>query len=1189
MTILRDVLPIPRRPVVPFVLALCVAAGLALTAAPAFAQGEGPGWQLFANTLPTNLVPAKAPGEPSGTIGIDVFNVGAGASTGTITVTDVLPPGVTATDAGQLAFPGYEFGLNPPLIHGVWNCTGNGEGPFPKVMGATVVTCTNDPVRLPTIQGGGGSPDLRGIGGQANPQPVIGIAVEAPHEAVELKNRVSISGGGALGPASTEDPVTISTALPKQQIAHADSWFSNADGTVDTQAGSHPYTATTVIALATALENGSNEAYPPGGEVRDLEVKVPPGFVGDLHKLAQCTKPELVRQACPPESIVGVLDAASYGSTSNTKPVFNMVPPPGVPAELAWEYADFQTLITFSVQTGGDYGIVAHVNNFPEAEVFQSILTLWGVPEEASHDRWRGIINGGCTQAEINGSAPYKGYSGVGGYNYCLEDPGAVVQPFLTLPTSCGEAQPFTLTELGTWQDPTATSEQRFLNHDADDAPAGFTGCGSLTFGSSISTATDTSKTDAPAGLTVEVKPTLGGLEVPGQLASADIQNTTVALPPGLVINPGQASGLTACGPTEDALTTEAERANGEENAGPASCANTSKVGTVTIQSPLIEADEEKQFEGDVYLLKSNPPELRLLVAASADGVNLKLVGDASLCETAGEELHGQHCAAPGQLITTFQGTPQLPFTVFKLSFSGGPQAALATPTRCGAYTTNADFTPWSSPLGEDALTNASFSLSEGAGGAPCPSGALPFAPTLTAGATTDHAGGFTGFTMLLQRGDGQQRIEKLQFKAPPGLSGMISSVPLCGEPQAAQGTCPASSHIGHVSVTSGPGAYPLLVPQPGEPEAGIFLTGPYEGAPFGLSIVTPIITGPFNLGTIVTRAKIEVDPNTAQVTITTDPLPQIIKGVPTDLRSVQAVIDRPGFMFNPTNCEAASFSGTAYGVAPPDVSEPGETAAISSRFQVGSCRELAFTPKFSVSTSGKTSRANGASLTAKLAYPTAAQGTQANIARVKVDLPKQLPSRLTTLQKACTAAQFETNPAGCPAASIIGHATVHTQLLPVPVMGPVYFVSHGGEAFPSLTIVLQGDNVTIDLVGTTFISKAGITSTTFKTVPDVPFNTFELTLPEGKYSALAANGNLCTSKLAMPTEFVAQNGAEIKQSTLISVAGCAKAKTLTRAQQLTKALKACHKQDGKNRSRQQQCEKAARKKFGPVKKKGRK
>ncbi|HEY3864589.1 MAG TPA: hypothetical protein VGL54_00710, partial [Solirubrobacteraceae bacterium] len=285
----------------------------------------------------------------------------------------------------------------------------------------------------------------------------------------------------------------------------------------------------------------------------------------------------------------------------------------------------------------------------------------------------------------------------------------------------------------------------------------------------------------------------------------------------------------------------------------------------------------------------------------------------------------------------------------------------------------------------------------------------------------------------------------------------------------------------------------------------------------------------------------------------------------------------RSDFQFNPTSCEKMAVTGTIH-------SSEDASDSISVPFQVTNCRDLNFTPKFAVSTGAKTSKADGASLTVKVSEPAGSLGTQANLARVKVELPKQLPSRLTTLQKACTDAQFNANPAGCPSASEIGHATVHTPLLSVPLTGPVIFVSHGGEAFPSLTMVLQGDGVTIDLVGATFISKTGVTSTTFKTVPDQPFSTFELTLPTDKYSALTGLGNLCTEKLTMPTEFIAQNGSEIHEDTKIGVTGCKKAKkALTRAQKLKKALKTCHT---KKKSKHASCEKAARKKYGPANKK---
>ena len=338
------------------------------------------------------------------------------------------------------------------------------------------------------------------------------------------------------------------------------------------------------------------------------------------------------------------------------------------------------------------------------------------------------------------------------------------------------------------------------------------------------------------------------------------------------------------------------------------------------------------------------------------------------------------------------------------------------------------------------------------------------------------------------------------------------------------------------------------------------YLTGPYNGAPYGLAVVVPAVAGPFHLGNVVVRQRLEINPITAQVTDVSDPFPSILDplgangqtaGIPIKLRRVDVDIDGVGgmnkFTFNPTNCGKLQVGGQI-------ASTQGAVSNQATPFQVTNCATLKFAPKFTVSTSGKTSKANGASLTAKVTYPSAPQGTYADVAKVKVELPKALPSRLTTLQKACTAAQFAANPAGCPAASFIGKATVHTPILADALTGPAIFVSHGGEAFPSLEIVLQGSGVTIDLVGTTFISKSGSTSTTFKTVPDAPFTSFELTLPEGKYSALAANvpakakGSFCGQKLTMPNEFISQNGATIHETTKVVVTGCPPARKPAKA-----------------------------------------
>jgi hypothetical protein len=947
----------------------------------------------------------------------------------------------------------------------------------------------------------------------------------------------TVTGGEAAGQlvasATVNQPLTISSSPAAFGLEQGSllAEFANELGGSETQAGAHPYNLGISFRFATKLRDGS---YEPSQNVKDIAVELPPGVAGNQLALERCATAVLEEARCQGASQLGAIHPAISGGVALTRyALFNMKPDNGHTNELGFNIQDVLSLhMPSSVRTGGDYGITSMSPNIPDGagSLMGAEVQVWGVPAAASHTSER--VLAGWAAAEYHGKNPHTAEE-YGGHPSPLPP-----TPFFTMPSVCGKPLVFKVV-VDSYVDP-----GRLLSDGTPDltdgnwkrysvSQPGMSGCERLQgFAPDITVVPDTKFADTPAGATVDVGVPQGeGLTNPEVLANPTVQNTTVTLPAGLVINPGQANGLGACQFSEDGVGTT----------GPPSCPGSSKVGTVQIETPLL----PDKLEGDVYVLQSDPPNLKLLVAASADDVNIKLVGDVHLDE------------ATGQITTTFSGTPQLPFTHFKLTFSGGAQAALMTPASCGVYATSADFTPWSSPFAPDFLSADGFALTSGPGGSPCAS-PLPFSPELIAGPTTDQAGGFTDFSLLLQRNDGEQRIAALQFKTPAGLSGMISKIQLCQEPQAAAGTCSAASQIGHTVVGAGAGPAPLYIPEAGQPPAPIYLTGPYKGAPFGLSIVVPVIAGPFNLGTVVVRAAISVDPTTAQITVTTDPLPQILAGVPTNLRQINTVIDRPGFMFNPTNCDPSAFSGVAQ-------SAQGTTAAISSRFQVGSCQSLAFKPNFKVTTQGKTSKAKGASLDAKIVYPTTTPGanqasSQSNIAYAKVDLPRQLPSRLTTLQQACTAAQFAANPAGCPAASVVGHAKVITPLLPVPVEGPAYFVSHGGEAFPSLTMVLQGDGVTVDLVGTTFIKK-GVTSSTFKSVPDVPFSSFELYLPEGKYSALAANGNLCSSKLVMPTAFIGQNGAEIHQSTKIGVTGCPKAKPKkkTKAKKARKSSHAGH------------------------------
>jgi hypothetical protein len=1118
-------------------LCLPILVGLLVVLSPAIARADAPapGWEAFGRTAPTVMEPGHV-----GDVWVYVYNTGA-VEGGEGVLRDTLPKGLTAT--------------------GGENCSGT-----------TVVTCA-----LPAP---GGNPQASLYPGEGQPDAVKIPVTVAPGMSGEGLNSVVVEGGGATDVARTSFPVRFGTQAPGPGFSGFDMWASNTDGSVDTQAGSHPFEVTLAFSTNTVLNEAGEELLT--GEPRDLDFRLPPGLVGNPNAVPQCPRAdfdeaengEKARKACPASTRIGFEDIEFEGG-SGVLPIYNIVPPPGVAAQFGFTLSGITVLLNAKVRSGGDYGITEHVFNVPERKIRFSSTTIWGNPSEEGLDVLRRGGSPGCVPGP-GGGCVYTGPQ----------------EPFLTTPTSCEGPQPIFGEIIGTWEDLYARPPvAEIKTHNSEGTQVGFTGCSRLShFNPTATIAPDTTAADTPAGLGAEVRVPQG--VNPEQLSTAGLKDTTVTLPPGVVINPGQATGLVACppgkGPGTENLPASTGEGESEEWDGPPECPSASKVGTDEINTPLL-ADP---LVGNVYILQNNPPHLQLLVAASADGVNLKLIGEVNLNE------------ATGQITTTFKNTPDFPFTVFKLAFSGGAQAALATPTRCNtaefpAYTSEAAFTPWSSPFVAEALSLSSFEITSGpAGGGSC-GATLPFSPTLTAGSTTDQAGGYTNFTMLLQRGDGQQRIDGLQFKAPAGLTGFLSHVPLCTNAQAEANACPAASKIGHTVVESGPGPYPLVIPEAGQEPAPIYLTEGYGGAPFGLSIVVPLHVGPFTLETQRVRASIAIDPYTSQLTVTTNPLPQEVAGIPTDLREVDAVIERPEFMVNPTNCKAQAFTGTAYGTPPPGQGGPqggaggsGSSAPLSYRFQVGACQALKFEPKFTVSTAGKTSKANGASLTAKVSYPNVPQGTDADIGYVKIELPKQLPSRLTTLQRACTNAQFEANPAACPSESKIGYATVHTPLLPVPLTGPAIFVSHGGEAFPSLTVVLQGDGVTVDIVGTTFISKAGITSTTFKTVPDDPFSTFELTLPQGKFSALTTNVptkahySLCGQKLTMPNELVGQNGAVLKQTTAVRVMGCpptrAKVKALTRSQKLQKALKACRKQKG---SKRQQCEKAARRRLGPVKK----
>ena len=915
----------------------------------------------------------------------------------------------------------------------------------------------------------------------------------------------------------------------------ASSTVSNAGGALATQAGSHPYALTTSIVFNHVVtgEEGGHLRIRTYGDPKDIELNLPVGTIVDpLATGTRCTEAELERQegpaSCPNAAAVGVVSIYLDNREVLDEPVYNMAPPAGVPVELGLNAAGIGIIMHVGgrLRTGSDYGLSADISEISaQRPIYGLELTLWGNPSNASHDEERGL----CADEEAKQSFKVTGI-----HESCPVERTST--PFLTLPSSCTGELLTTTVSTDSWQEPGGLNpdgtpdlgDPRWQTVSSSSPP--LTGCGSLGFNPELTVSTaepQAASAESPSGLSIDLK--LPQEESVNVAASADLKEASVALPAGFAISPSAAGGREACTPAEIELG----------NAKAPTCPEAATVGTAKLATPLL----EDPLEGSIYLAQpyANEPAfgspehpggslLAVYLVAEADGVLIKLAGRVE----AG--------AQTGQLTIAFASLPQLPIGELQLNLYGGERALLVTPASCGSYTVQSTLTPWS---GTPAVTRTSnLEIDSVPGGGACPNGG--FAPSFTAGTVENQAGTSSAFTLTLARRDGEQRFGAFTVKLPAGLSGILGGVALCPEPQASEGDCPPSAEIGTATVGAGPGSDPFYLPAPGQPANRIYLTGAYGGAPFGLSIVVPALVGPFDLGTIVVRASVAIDPRTAQLTISSGPLPQIFAGIPLDIRTLELNIDRPGLILNPTGCAQQSIAGTI-------VSAAGASAAVSSPFQAVNCAREPFRPRLLALTHARTSKAGGAYLHVKVVSGPG----QANIAKVKVDLPKQLPLRLTTLQRACRAKVFEAGPAGCPAASNVGTATVVTPMLPGTLSGPAYLVSHGTAAFPALVLVLQGDGVKIDLEGKTNIAR-GITSIAFRSLPDTPIGTLDLVLPTGSHSAFATNlpakakGGLCAQTLRMPTATTGQNGVQLKQTTTIGITGCpptrAKSKRVKRA-----------------------------------------
>lgn len=881
----------------------------------------------------------------------------------------------------------------------------------------------------------------------------------------------------------------------------------------ETAAGHPPKGFTQFILKTTAGTLGPK----PAETLKTVRVDLPRGLtVNPQASPEQCElAPGESPQTCAttaPGSQVGVSEVTAttttvpldgVTTTVPSVPVYNVVPNPGEPARFGFSVLSSDVFLEADVAWEDDF------HEYFTIHVHPVELPGLPLPEPAR------ILKNRLT---------FDGTAGDG--------------TFITTPTTClGESfdgSPFehvysTLLRADSVQDedPNFPNGSPFieakipLGHFPKD-------CDSIPYDPSIAADPNTATTDSPSGAVVDVE--LPEITGPTNQATSHTRRAEVTLPPWMGLNPSAANGLETC---TDAQFNRNSR-------GPVACPAASKVGTVAIETPPLPAGA---LNGTVYVgqpLSRDP--------ASGDLYRIFVVAESARYDIS-VRLVGNVKADPntGRLTTVFDdtahgGLPQAPLTSFRLDFDDGPRAPLTSPGFCGPHTATTLLTPWSSalgtiPVGEEggpnpeALVSASgdFVLTEAPGGGACPKdlASRPFAPGFSAATDKPQGGAFSPFHTDILRSDGQQELKGVDVKLPPGLVAKLAGVDYCpesaiaaaatqaGATEAASPSCPASSRVGRAVVKSGTGPSPVTI------EGKAYLAGPYHGAPLSLAIVTPATTGPFDLGTVVVRVALLLEPETARVSAVTDPIPHVYGGALLDIRSVSLNLDRRNFALNPTNCAPMAVEAALHGGGG-DPSNPAAftTAPASSPFQVKNCDRLDFKPKLFLRVFGSTRRTKNPKLRAIVK----ARDGDANIGRAAVTLPKSFILDQGNISKVCTRVQYAAN--DCPKNSRYGFARAFTPLLDKPLEGPVRLRS-SNNVLPDLVASLHGQ-VDIDLVGRTDAIKGRIRNT-FDTVPDVPVTKFVLVVKGGPKGILTNSDPICgkgaPKKLKAVARFKAQNG----------------------------------------------------------------
>jgi hypothetical protein len=1083
-----------------WVAALLFAFALTLIVSIGQAEAAGPALKLSLRSQPTNFPPG-ASATPGGAAHLPgyvavVTNVGTAPTTGTVTFTAQVPASLTALES---------FVINR-----------NGEE-FPCVLSAEAVTCEVS------------SSSLRPSESFVLSLPVAVAAVGPETAAFE----VTVSGGGA--PAVSSRTETLITTAPRpfgflDGPAGVNGLLTSPEGSPLSigQAGSHPANLNVELGLNTLgvrnlltetniISGGLASAEP----LRSTKVLLPDGFVVNPSATSvECTEAQLESETeaggkgCPAASQVGVISVLTSIIQSNweTTPLFNMVPPQGAAAS-------FGSLVTAaavpihllgSVNAAGDYELSASTSDIlarPFNPIFAVGTELWGDPSSSIHEPYRVSCRSG-------GPCPLP----------------ARTTALLSAPTSCSSSLPLTA-EVSSWVTPDEFLSRTGQIEDLEGNPTGVSGCNALEFAPTISSKATTNLADSPSGLDFNLhQPQNNQLD---GLSTAALKDARVTLPTGLVINPSSANGLGACSPAQVGLTTPAGQTSPIHfDEAAQTCPDASKFGTVEVSTPLL----DHKLPGAIYLAKpydnpfANLTTIYLTIEDEETGIVSKLAGKVT------------SDPSTGQLSATFTENPQLPLEDIDLHFFNGAGAALTTPLTCGTKTTTSDLTPWSTPEGADATPSDSFQTQVAAGGSgTCPSSEAnaPNTPAFSAGTIAPQAGAYSPFVLHLSRKDGSQRLTGIDTTLPKGLIGRLAGIPYCSEAQLAQAqsrsnpnqgaleqsnpSCPAASEVGSVEVGAGSGPTPTYV------SGHAYLAGPYKGAPLSLAVIVPAVAGPFDLGTVVVRNALYVNPETAQIHAVSDPFPSIIAGIPLDLRSVALKMDRPDFTLNPTSCDPMSLTGSATALT-------GQSATLSSPFQVGGCSALKFSPKLKISLKGGTKRHRFPALKAVLTYP---KGNYANIASAQVTLPHSAFLEQSHIGTVCTRVQFAAD--ACPKASIYGKAKAITPLLDQPLEGPVYLRSSSHE-LPDLVAALNGQ-IDVDLVGRIDTGKGGGIRNTFEAVPDAPVSKFVLEMKGGKKGLLVNSEDICRKPQRATVSFTGQNGKASDTTPLIANSCGGKAK----------------------------------------------